>query len=59
MGGIIGGIATTKGFPIPYYYDKYITPGVDVYNPIIMYLDIALIYTIMTLIVSKIVKNKF
>jgi hypothetical protein len=57
MGSVMGGIATTKGFPIPYYRDVWTTPQVDYYIPLIKYIDIALIYTAITFVGLKLSKK--
>lgn len=53
MQSIIGGFATIKGFPIPYYRDVWTTPDIDYSLPIVKYIDICLIYIISTFITLK------
>jgi len=58
MGLIMGGIATTLGFPIPYYRDVWRTPGIDFYQPIIIVLDVLLIYLFVTFIAYNLIGSK-
>jgi len=46
---IVGGLATSWGFPFTVYYDYYFSPGVEFYNPLIILVDILLIYSIFTI----------
>ena len=56
----MGGIATTRGFPIPYYRDVWSTPGIDFDQPLIAVLDVLIIYLGITFIVYSLVniRNK-
>ncbi|HLN18723.1 MAG TPA: hypothetical protein VK255_00970 [Patescibacteria group bacterium] len=49
MSFIAGGLATSSGFPIPYYRDVYETPEVDFYQPWIIILDVIIIFIPVTL----------
>ena len=57
MVSTMGGIATIKGFPIPYYRDVWSTPQIDYYIPIMKFVDIGLIYTLTTFIGFKLFKK--
>lgn len=57
MISIMGGIATIKGFPIPYYRNLWSTPQIDYYFPLIKFVDIGLVYTLITFIGLKLVKK--
>jgi hypothetical protein len=54
---ILGGMSTTIGFPIPYYYDYYQTSGVEYFQPMVKYVDIVLVYIFLT-IIAILLQNK-
>ena len=54
----MGGLATMRGFPIPYYQDVWDTPEVDFNQPIIVVLDVLIIYLPITFIAYKLKSNK-
>jgi hypothetical protein len=58
MGIIMGGIATTKGFPIPYYRDVWSTPGIDFNQPLVVLLDVLIIYLFITFVAYNLIGQK-
>lgn len=54
---VAGGLGTTRGFPIPYYYNKWDTP-VEFYQPLLIVADILIIYLVVTPAFYLIKRNK-
>lgn len=57
MRSIFGGLVGTQGFPIPYYRDLLTTPEIEYSIPQIKYLDIGLVYIVLTYIGVKLFKE--
>jgi hypothetical protein len=57
---VAGGIANAGGFPFLVYYDYWFSPGVELYNPLIILVDILLIYLVLTIIglINYLIKEK-
>jgi hypothetical protein len=47
---VSGGLADAWGFPFLVYYNLYSSPGVEFYNPLVILVDIFLIYLVFTII---------
>ena len=58
MGFIMGGFASVRGFPIPFYRDVWNTPEIDFNQPIIAILDVLIIYLFTTFITYNLIGTK-
>lgn len=58
MGFILGGLGTTRGFPIPYYRDIWATPHVEFNQPGIIIIDVLIFYIVITLFAYMLKRNK-
>lgn len=58
MGTVMGGLGTYVGFPIPYFIDRWSSPGIELDRPELKFANVLIFDTLITLIIWLIFKPR-